>query len=461
MGILRRLARAALALGLLAGVSGRVGAAAVASPIAAAVGALPATPATPAAAATAPHVDVLTFSGTIDPVSADLMTSALATATRDGAAAFVLELDTPGGDLTSMRTIAEAFLNGAIPTIVYVAPSGARAGSAGTFVTYAAQLAGMAPGTEIGAASPVGAQGQTLTGTEATKITNDAIAMITAWAERNGRNATFAADAVRSAASLPAAAALQQHVVNAVAPNLPDLLRQLDGATVHLQIGDRTLHLAGDRIVDLPVPWWTQALLDLADPSLAYWLFTLGFWAIVIEFFHPTLIGGVAGAIAALLGLLGLEILSVSAVGVALLVVGLGLLVVDIAAPTHGVLTLGGLIAFVLGSSLLHPAGGLPLWAIILAAALCAALGLAVAAGALRLRKHRPIPLGARALLGQRGVVTATVHAREVEPAGQVEVGGTYWRAYVATGGEIPPGTAVEIVGVDPDLGLEVWEVSA
>ncbi len=439
MGILRRLAMAvaALALGLL-------GAGLWSGPVRAA----------------APQVDVLTFSGAIDPASAALITSSLGVATRDGAAAFVLELNTPGGDLTSMRSIAQAFLNGTIPTVVYVAPSGARAGSAGTFITYAAQLAAMAPGTEIGAASPVGAQGQTLTGTEATKVMNDAVAMITAWAQRNGRNATFAAAAVRTAASLPAEAALQQHVVNAVAPNLPALLRQLDGATAHLSSGDRTVRLAGASVVNLPVPWWTQILLTLADPTLAYWLFTLGFWAIVIEFFHPTLIGGVAGAIAALLGLVGMEILSVSVVGVALLVVGLGLLVADVTAPTHGVLTAGGLIAFVLGSILLNPAGtGLSPWAIVPAALICAVLGAAIALGALRLHKRRPVAMGAHALLGKTGVVTQTVRPLGEEPAGQVEVGGTYWRAYSAAGHDLQQGTAVEIVGVDPDLGLEVWEV--
>jgi membrane-bound serine protease (ClpP class) len=434
MNLLRRLAAGALALGLLGALAGR-------------------------ARAAAPHVDLLTFSGEIDPTSARLVTSALATATADGASAFVLELDTPGGDLTSMRTIAQAFLNGQIPTIVYVAPTGARAGSAGTFLTYAAQLAGMAPGTEIGAASPVGAGGQTLTGTEATKVTNDAVAMITAWAERNGRNATWAAQAVRQAASLPAAAAVQQNVVNAVAPTLPDLLRQLDGRTVHLSAGDRTVHLAGARVVNLPVPWWTQVLIALADPTVAYWLFTLGFWAIVIEFFHPTLFAAVAGAIAALLGLLGMEILSASLVGVALLVIGLGLLVADVMAPTHGVLTVGGLVAFVVGSTLLYPTGGLSVWAIVPAAALCAALGAAIAFGVLRVKHRRPMALGAAGLLGQRGTVTETVRGRGIEPAGQVEIGGTYWRAYVAPEGELPTGTPVEVIGVDPDLELEVWEV--
>jgi membrane-bound serine protease (ClpP class) len=432
----RRLALGALALGCAVCLGGRVRAA-------------------------GPHVDVLTFSGTINPVSARLVTSDLAAAAADGAAAFVLELDTPGGDLTSMRTIARAFLNGSVPTIVYVAPAGARAGSAGTFLAYAAQLAGMAPGTEIGAATPVGPQGQTLTGTEATKVTSDAVAMISAWAERNGRNAQWAARAVTQAASLPAEAALAQHVVDAVAPTLPDLLRQLDGRTVHLLAGDRTVRLAGAAIVDLPVPWWTRAVLALADPTLAYWLFTLGFWAVVSEFIHPTLVAGVAGAVAALLGLVGMEVLSASGVGVGLLVLGLGLLVADVAAPTHGVLTVGGVAGFILGSALLYPGGrpGLSPWAIAPAAALCAALGTAVAFGALRVRRRRALPIGAQGLVGRRGTVTQTVRPRGGEPAGQVEVGGSYWRAYAVAAGELPPGTEVEVVGVDADLGLEVWEV--
>jgi len=441
MPILRRLLVAAIGLALLAGAGGRARAAP--SP------------------ASGSHVDVLTFAGTIDPVSAGLITQALRDATAGGAKALVVQLDTPGGDLNSMRAIAQAFLNGAIPTIVYVAPTGARAGSAGTFLTYAAQLAGMAPGTEIGAASPVGAQGQTLTGTEATKVTNDAVAMITAWAEANGRNATWAAQAVTQAASLPAAAALQQNVVNAVAPTLPDLLRQLDGHTVHLKAGDQTLRVAGAAIDQVPIPWWTRLLLVLADPNLAYWLFTLGFWAIVIEFFHPTLVGGVAGAVAALLGLLGMELLSASTVGVALLVLGLVLLILDIHAPTHGILTAGGLVGFVLGSILLYPAtvparAGLSPLGIGLATAISAGIGLSVAYGLVAVRRRRPVALGAHSLVGGKGVVTEAVRPRGQEPAGQVEVGGSYWRAYAAAGGDLPAGTRVEVVGVDPDLGLEV-----
>lgn len=427
-----------------------------------------------AAPITTPHVDVLHFVGDIGPVSARLITTSLAAARSDGAAAFVLELDTPGGSLDAMRTIAQAFLNSPLPTIVYVAPAGARAGSAGTFVTYAAQLAGMAPGTEIGAAHPVGSQGANLSSVENEKVTNDAVAMITAWARKNGRNATWAEQAVRQAASLPASQAVAMHVVNVEAPDLPALLRALDGQTAHLASRDVAVHLAGARIVHLGIPWWTRLLLVLANPTLAYLLFTLGFWALVAEFSHPTLFTGVLGGMAILLGLLGMEILSARAEGVVLLVVGLALLLIDIKAPTHGVLSAGGVIAFVIGSLLLFqpvavPGGstlGLSPWAVAGAGALAAGFGTAVALGIGR-RRHRPAAaIGAQGLEGRRGRVTAAVGPRGTQPGGQVEVGGSYWPASWEGPGELAPGTEVVVDAVDglhlqvrPKGDGEAWKV--
>ncbi|MDI3298550.1 MAG: NfeD family protein [Bacillota bacterium] len=436
-------------------------------------------PARPAGAAAPPGplVEVLPFRGAIDPVSAGLITGRIRQAERDGAAAFVLELDTPGGGMESMRQIAQAMLSSRVPVVVYVYPPGARAASAGTFLAYAAHFAAMAPGTEIGAASPVGVGGTQLGPTEAAKVTSDAVAMITAWAERNGRNAAWAAEAVRRAVSLPAREALRQHVVDAVAASLPDLLRQLDGreALVSTPGGERRVRLevAGASLRLLPVPWWTQVAEFLADPNLSLLLLSLGFWALVAEFAHPNLVSGVLGGIAALLGLLGLELLSASAVGLLLVLVGLALFLVDLKVQAHGFVTAAGALAFVLGALLLFPSSGIP-GAPVLSPApalvgglVLVSLGASLAVGWLVRHTRQPaLALGATGLVGLRGRVVQSVRRRGEEPTGLVLVGGSDWRAVLvppaegdqnqeAAPRELPPGSEVEVVAVR-GLTLEV-----
>ncbi|MCL6521524.1 MAG: ATP-dependent Clp protease proteolytic subunit [Firmicutes bacterium] len=424
-------------------------------------------PAGSRAADSRPLVEVLAFRGAVEPVSAALVTARIRQAERDGAAAFVLELDTPGGGMESMRQIAQAMLASSVPVVVYVYPSGARAASAGTFLAYAAHIAAMAPGTEIGAASPVGAGGSQLSPTEAAKVTSDAVAMITAWAERNGRNAAWAAEAVRSAASLPAQEALRQHVVDAVAPSLEKLLRQLDGREVVVASaeGERRvrLDLAGASVRLIPVPWWTQAAEVLADPNLSLLLLSLGFWGLVSEFAHPNLAGGVLGGIAAILGLLGLELLSASAVGVLLVLAGLALFLVGLKVQAHGFVSAAGALAFALGSLFLFPSTGVPglpapspaplLVGGLVLLSLAASLGV----GWLVRRSRRPaLALGAGGLVGLRGRVLEPVRAPGERPAGLVRAGGSDWRAVLApppagqeaAPGALPPGSEVEVVAV-------------
>ncbi|MDI3317992.1 MAG: nodulation protein NfeD [Bacillota bacterium] len=441
--------------------------------------------ASPGGAAAQPRrrVEVLPFQGAINPVSADLIVGRIRQAERDGAAAFVLELDTPGGGMESMRRIARAMLSSRVPVIVFVYPPGARAASAGTFLAYAGHLAAMAPGTEIGAASPVGLGGAQLGATEEAKVTADAVAMITAWAQRNGRNAAWAAEAVRSAASLPAEEALRLHVVDALAPSLPELLRELDGREVVLSTaaGERRarLQLAGAALRVEPVPWWTEAAEALADPNLALLLLSLGFWAIVAEFAHPNLVSGVVGAIAALVGLLGLELLSASATGILLVLTGLVLFLVDLKVQAHGFVTAAGAVAFLLGTLLLFPASGVPgapapqLSPWLVGGLLLFSLSGSLALGWLVRRTRRPaMPLGTAALVGLRGRVVVAVRPPGVEPAGLVAVAGSDWRAVLVRGGaggdgdggtggagELPPGSEVEVVAVR-GLELEVRPVA-
>ncbi len=415
------------------------------------------------AAAKGPRpVDVLPFHTDIDAVTAGVLVTSLDAAVKDGAQAFVVELSTPGGDLQAMRTMAMALLRSPIPTVVYVGPPGARAGSAGTFITYAASLAAMAPGTEIGAAHPVGSQGQNLSSVENRKVTNDAVAMITSWAQVNHRNARWAALSVVKAQSLPATAALREHVVNFVAPTLPALVRELDGRRVHLAVGRTvTLHTRGAPIRYGTLPFWASILESVASPNVAYILFTLGFWGLIAEFFHPTLVVGVAGAISLFLGFVGLDILSVSAAGIILLVIGMGLLVADVKATTHGVLSIGGVIAFLLGSFFLFnsaatfgPPERVASWLIAAVTALSVALPVFALAAALRLRSRRSL-MAQRSAVGHRGRVETLVRGVDVKPKGTVYVAGSFWVSHSSTGEVLMPGTPVRVVAIH-NLELEV-----
>ena len=259
---------------------------------------------------------VLTIDGPIGPATSDYFRRAMRQARSDGARVVVLEMDTPGGLDTAMRSIIQAILNAPVPVIAYVAPSGARAASAGTYILYASHLAAMAPGTNLGAATPIqmgpGGGGKT----EHRKVVNDAVAYIRGLAQLRGRNADWAEKAVRQAASLPAQQALKAGVVDLVAPNIATLLKRADGREVTVQGRRETLHTAGLRVVRVDPDWRARLLAVLTNPNVAYLLLLLGALGVVFEFTNPgTFLPGVAGAICLMLALYAFQILPVNYAG--------------------------------------------------------------------------------------------------------------------------------------------------
>ncbi|MET0964027.1 MAG: nodulation protein NfeD [Noviherbaspirillum sp.] len=315
--------------------------------------------ATPAAAQ---PITLLTLDGAIGPASADYVVRGIARAANEGSALVILQMDTPGGLDTSMRVIIRAILASPVPVASHVAPSGARAASAGTYILYASHIAAMAPGTNLGAATPVQVGGPA-TGPEgakapesaqARKQVNDAAAYIRGLAQLRGRNADWAERAVREAVSLPAEEALKLGVINDIAADAAALAARLDGRTVQVLGQEKLLHTGGAAIIDARPDWRARLLAVITSPAIALLLMTVGVYGLVFEFMSPGAVApGVVGAICLLLALYGLQLLPVNYAGLALILLALMLMVVEAFLPSFGVLGLGGVIAFVAGALML------------------------------------------------------------------------------------------------------------
>jgi membrane-bound serine protease (ClpP class) len=402
-------------------------------------------------------VYTLTIAGAIGPATALRFQHALQRAQQQQAALLVLQLDTPGGLDTSMRDMIQRLLASTLPVAVFVAPQGARAASAGTYLLYAAHVAAMAPATNLGAATPVaiglpgGAADKPAAPASApdamtAKRVNDAVAYIRGLAELRGRNADWAERAVREAASLDARAALAQGVIDLVAADLPDLLRRLDGREV--RVGEQRVMLATGRApLQVLEPDWRDGLLaSISHPGVALALMTLGLYGLIFEFASPGFVlPGVVGGVSLLLGLYGLQMLPINHAGLALIVLGLGFLVAELFMPSFGVLGLGGLVAFAFGAALLIdsdvPGLSIP-WPVI--AALClvsAVFVLGVLGLALRARR-RPVVSGAAALIGARAELL------EIDgDTGWARVAGTPWRVRGVSG--LSPGQPLRVTAVE------------
>ncbi|HEV7444128.1 MAG TPA: nodulation protein NfeD, partial [Steroidobacteraceae bacterium] len=444
---------------------------------------------------------VLEINGAIGPATSRYVTKALDAARANGSRIIVLQIDTPGGLDTSMRDIIRAILASPIPVVSYVSPPGARAASAGTYILYASHIAAMAPATNLGAATPVpigggdSAPSPSPTGTsprpapdkhgdgdkgrdaapanrpgedqpapadwprETTppssamerKVVNDAVAYIRGLAELRGRNADWAEQAVRGAASLSANAALKQNVIDVVARDVPDLLNQIDGREVH--VGNNVVKLATrDLAVENVKPDWRVELLSvITNPTVAYGLLLIGIYGLLFEGYNPgAVFPGVVGAISLLVALFAFQILSVNYAGLALVAVGVGMIVAEFFFPTFGSLGLGGLVAFVVGSLILFDSDipgmniGLPV-----IAAIATVGGLVIVAmGWLASRSlHRPVVTGVQAMIGDRAEVLEAFSGK-----GRIRYGGEVWNARSASA--LQAGQAVRITQVD---GLTLW----
>lgn len=417
---------------------------------------------------------VLSLDGIVGPATADYLVRGLATAHEQNAAVVVLRIDTPGGLDTSMRDIIRAILASPVPVISYVGPNGARAASAGTYILYASHIAAMAPATNMGAATPVSLGGgfsrpadkspdpagkadektagerdsnrpaDPKDASEA-KAVNDAVAYIRSLAVLRERNADWAEQAVRSAASLSAVEARKQNVIDLIADDIPDLLEKIDGTAVKVGNSETILHSKGLQLQHREPDWRTRLLGVITNPNLALILLMVGIYGLIFEFMSPGVFyPGVIGAICLLLGLYALSALPLSYAGLALVLLGVALMVAEIFTPSIGALGIGGVISFVLGSLLLidtdSPAYevSLPL----VAGIAVASLGMTFLIGRLALRSRRvPSVSGANALIGQR----IKVLNWEGEQ-GYVSAAGERWRAVGPAG--LSPGDAVVITTV-------------
>lgn len=371
---------------------------------------------------------VVRVEGAISPVLAEHVVAALQSAEREQASLVVLSIDTPGGLDTAMRTMIKAILASPVPVAAWVAPAGARAASAGTFLLYASHVAAMAPGTNVGAATPVSiGAGEAKDTKDASrdKAINDAAAYIRSLAVLRGRNADWAETAVRRAASLDAEAALKQKVIDLMARDLPGLLGQLDGRTLRVGQRDLRLQLAGAAVREYPAGWRVRVLSVLSDPSIALLLVMLGLAGLFLEFSNPgLLLPGALGAVSLLVGMYALQMLPVDFAGIALLLLGTALLVGEAFAP-GGVLAGAGAIALVAGAVMMMD-GELPMLlppALVIAVAALLAVATAVLV-TLAMRSRRAQPVEGAELSGATAVV--------VDPTpgdAWVLVGGEHWRA--------------------------------
>ncbi len=406
-----------------------------------------------------PEVVLVPASGVVDDVMASYIAGAVHRAEMDGAAAVIIQLDTLGGNEASMQDIVKS-LNARVPTIVWVGPAGAKAASAGTFITLAANLAYMAPSTNIGAASPVAAGGGDIAATygqtEADKVMQDAIAAIRSIAEdRHPEAVAWAETTVQSAQSYSAQQALAAHGINGIAMSIDDVLNQADGQTVSTTAGSTVVHVKGASIVTINEDVVQSFLHALDDPNIAFLLLVIGVLCIAVEFFHPTLLMGLVGALALALSFYGAGSLPLNVLGVILVVLGLGMLILEPSVPSHGLLTVGGLIVFIVGAVAFYGSPGpyLPSVAVAplvigISAAIGAAYGLLVVGALMRLRRQ-PVPLGA-GLVGTDTVVgsTAVVQA-DLSPLGTVYVGRESWSARTRDGSPLSRETRVRVVAQD------------
>jgi membrane-bound serine protease (ClpP class) len=385
----------------------------------------------PLPASSAPEsklVYLATFEGVINPVTAEYINSVLSQAQEGGATAVVIKLDTPGGLDTSMRLIIKDITSSSVPVIVYVAPSGGRAASAGVFILYSAHIAAMAPGTNVGAAHPVAMGGGEMDAVMKAKVENDAAAYIKSIAEKRGRNAKWAEDAVRKSVSVTEKEALALKVIDLIADDVPSLLTAIDGRTVVTGAGKSVLHTKGATTKDVPMGWRLEALKALSDPNIAFILMTLGTIGLLAELYNPgAILPGIVGAISLILAFYSLQTLPVNYAGVLLIILGVVLFILEIKVASYGLLSLGGLAALIFGALLLVKTD-----APFLKVSLSVIIPMAVLVGALLMTltwmaaktQRRGAVTGAEGMIG-----TIALAKTDVAPRGRVFVHGETWDA--------------------------------
>jgi membrane-bound serine protease (ClpP class) len=383
---------------------------------------------------------------TINPATADFIHRAIEKAQTERATCLLIHLNTPGGLLKSTRVIVGDILESPVPVVVYVSPGGAHAGSAGVFITMAAHIAAMAPGTNIGAAHPVSAQGQMDTIMSA-KATNDAMAFIKSIATKRGRNAEWGEQAVRNSVSLTESEALENNVINLIAGSENELLTNIHGKQVTVSTGTVVLNTKNATIQSLEMGWGEKMLNILSDPNVAYILFLLGLYGLIFELYSPgAIFPGIIGGICIILALYTMHTLPVNYAGLALIVFGVILFLLELKIVSHGLLGIGGVISLLLGSMMLIRTDGT--WAvanlswtvIITAVAVSSLFFLFIIGMGLKAQKAKPA-IGIEAMIGEIGQSLS-----ELNPGGTVRMHGEIWRA-ISQSGLIPEGKKVIVTG--------------
>jgi membrane-bound serine protease (ClpP class) len=404
------------------------------------------------AAAQTPRVLAVEFENDVNPVTKDYVINAIDRAEDEGYAAVVILLDTPGGLDSSMRDIIKRELDATVPVVMYVYPSGARAASAGAFLVMAADVAAMAPQTNIGSSTPVNLGGEDIPEDLRNKIVNDAAAFIREIATEHGRNPDAAEEFVREGANLGATEALEQNVIDVISDDVPDLLEDIDG--MRTKPKGLVLETSGAQIDTIEMSFWQRILDTIIDPNLILLMMSLGVLGITVEIFNPGLIfPGTIGAICLIIGLFGLQVLPVSWAGVLLLLLAAVFFGAEPFVTSHGALALAGAACFVLGSLLLfEPAGDAyqVSWPVAVAIAGTFVLLFGVAMTKVVQARRRTPTTGREELIGQVGVVR-----RALDPDGLVFVHGELWQART-TGEPIPVGERVSVEGIGEGLVLEV-----
>ena len=404
------------------------------------------------AAASGPLVMVMTINGAITQSTQGYLRRAIQTAELEDAQLLILQLNTPGGDILSMTSMTEAMRASTVPVVVYVTPRGGMAASAGTVLTLAAHASAMAPETIIGAASPVGSGGTDLGQTEQAKVTNALVAKVDAFAERRGPAAVALAEAtVKYAKAVSATDALDAHLVDFIASDLNDLLKKLDGFTVQMPSGPRTLHTAGAVRQDLPMSLIEQLLQILIDPNIVFLLLAAGIQALLIELTHPgAWVPAFFGVVCLSLAAYGLGFLPVNWFGLIFMITAFVLFLLDIKTPTHGALTIAGVVSFIIGALVLFNSPGTPRFMqvslpLVIFVGVFIGLIFAVILGFALRSQRRPVITGETTLPGRFGVAVT-----DLDPDGQVQAAGELWSAGATDeSARISKGDKVEVVKVE------------
>ena len=392
-------------------------------------------------------VHKIIIDGVINPVAAEYINEAIEQAEAENAELVLIELDTPGGLMVSMHEIVKDILGADVPVAVYVSPGGARAGSAGVFITVAAHIAAMAPGTNIGSAHPVNmGGGQDTSAVMTEKVVNDAVAHIRSVSEKRGRNPDWSESAVRESANITEKEALKLKVIDLIAVNDDSLLAAIDGMEVEVLSGKRILHTKNARIESHEMNWRQRALDMLSDPNILYILFLIGITGITLELYNPgAILPGVVGGISLILFLYSVQTIPVNIAGILLIIFSAILFLLEIKITSYGLLSIGGVISLIIGSLMLvdSPLPFLQIsWKLILAATLTISLFFLFAIGmAVRTFKKHPTT-GKEGLVGEEGVTL-----EELKPEGQIEIHGEIWKAISQQ--RIKKGQKVVVEGVD------------